>query len=196
MLKGFVKNVGEDLKSKKGLHNAGRFLLVFLTSFLVFVLILIPLSSGFWEGLGSFHASASAGVLAIFGVESSVNGNVLTMDVRGEGVDFWISQLCSGDIEVALLVSLLLATLDILLIWRVLGAILGGMMLILLNPLRISITLMITKDSGMYVGEFYHSIIFRLFLFVLLVLYYLAWYRLFVGRKSSLQDRICKKIGC
>ena len=59
-----------------------------------------------------------------------------------------------------------------------------------------ALTLLLTKDSGMEVGDFYHSIIFRLFLFVLLVLYYFVWYRTFAKRKCRLQEKLCKRIGC
>jgi exosortase/archaeosortase family protein len=146
--------------------------------------------------MGSFHAQAVQGLLGAAGIESQVSGNVLTMQVRGEDVDFVISRLCSGDVEIALLVSLLLASFDVLLVWRLVGALLGAVFLFLMNPLRIALTLLLTKDSGMETGDFYHSIIFRLFLFVLLVLYYFAWYKMFAGRKSRLQERLCKRLRC
>jgi exosortase/archaeosortase family protein len=193
--KGFFKDLKGDVRDRKGLVNAGRFALVFLVSFLLFLYIIIPLAAGFWEGMGSVHAGLVHGLLSMAGVESSVSGNVLTMEVGGESVDFVISQLCSGDVEIALLASLLIASFDVLLIWRILGALLGAGVLLLLNPVRIAITLLITKEEGIDAGDFYHTLIFRLFLFVILVLYYFAWYRVFVGRKSKLQDKICKKVG-
>ena len=96
----------------------------------------------------------------------------------------------------ALLVSLLIASFDVLLIWRVVGSLIGAAFLLLMNPLRITITLLLTKDSGMDVGDFYHNMIFRLFLFVLLVLYYFVWYRIFANRKCRLQEKICKRLHC
>jgi exosortase/archaeosortase family protein len=146
--------------------------------------------------MGLAHTQAVHGILGLFGVETQVSGNILTMMVQGESVDFAISQLCSGDIEIALLISLLIASLDVLLIWRVIGAFIGAGFLLLMNPIRISITLLVTKDSGLEAGDFYHTIIFRLFLFVLLVVYYFVWYRVFAKRESKIQERICKRLGC
>jgi len=192
----YVKALKKDVNSKEGLVNASKFVAVFIVTFLVFLYLVIPLTGAFWDGLGIFHAQFVGNLLSWSGIESQVSGNILTMDVQGQGVDFEISRLCSGDIEIALLVSLLIASLDVLIIWRILGAIIGTITLIILNPLRVFVTLLITKDSGMDVGDFYHSIIFRLFLFVVLVLYYFIWYRAFAKRKSKFQKKICKKFKC
>jgi len=189
--KRFVKALKKDVGSKAGLMNALKFVIVFLLSFLVFLYVIIPATGGFWDGMGFFHAEI---VSSILGIES--NGNIVTMPVQGNLVDFEISRLCSGDIEIALLISLLIASLDVLLIWRILGSIIGSILLLAMNPLRIVVTLMITRDSGMGVGDFYHSVIFRLFLFVVLVLYYFIWYQLFVKRKCKFQKKLCKKFKC
>jgi exosortase/archaeosortase family protein len=193
-LKNYKKSLKKDLKDKKALKNTLRFVSVFVLTFLLFLYVIIPATAGFWEGMGAWHAEMVSGLLSSVGIESSVSGNVLTMDVQGQDVDFVISQLCSGDVEIALLISLLVASFDVLLIWRILGSLIGLAFLLLMNPIRIFITLIITKDSGMEAGDFYHSFIFRLFLFVLLVLYYFAWYRVFVKRKfeCKLKNRICK----
>lgn len=191
---GYVEELKKDIKSRKGLQRAVLFVLAFLACFIVLLYMVVPLSPGFWEGVGIWHAQTAQSILAVFGLESSVEGNVLTMEVGGEEVGFLISRLCSGDVEIALLVSLLLASFDVLLIWRMVGALAGTAFLLLMNPLRIAVTLMVTKDSGLEAGDFYHTVIFRLFLFVLLVLYYFAWYRVFAGRKSGLQERICERL--
>jgi len=66
--------------------------------------------------------------------------------------------------------------------------------LLLLNPLRIALTIWITENSGLETGDAYHSVIFRLFLFVILVLYYFVWYRVFKNRPNRLQERISKSL--
>jgi len=190
--KKFLIQVRRDVTDRKSLANATRFVAVFTASFLVFLYAIIPLTSGFWQGTESVHAQATIGLLTAFGIPSSASDNVITLNVRGESTDFVVSQLCSGDIEIALLVSLLIATFDVLLIWRIFGIFIGAGILLLLNPLRIAITLMITRDSGMEAGNLYHSIIFRLFLFVILVLYYFAWYRAFARRGSKAQQKVSK----
>jgi exosortase/archaeosortase family protein len=192
--KKFVLDLKKDLRDRGALRNSLRFLVIFALSFSVFMYFIIPATAGFWDSLGIFHAQATQGILSSFGVPSTVAKNILTMDVSGSPVDFEISRLCSGDIEIALLGALLLASFDVLFVWRAIGILIGSGLLILMNPVRISVTLLITRDSGMDAGDFYHTIIFRLFLFVLLVLYYFAWYRFFVKRKSRTQDKICKKL--
>ncbi len=193
--KDFWNDIRKDLQDRRGLKNVLRFALVFSASFLIFLLAIIPFAAPFWGWAGGVHAQVAHGVLSTWGVESAVDGNVITMEVRGQDVDFVVSQICSGDVEIALLVSLLIASFDILLIWRVLGSILGAGMLLALNPVRIAATLVITKGSGMEAGDVYHTVIFRLFLFVVLVLYYFAWYRTFADRSSRMQERLCKRLG-
>jgi exosortase/archaeosortase family protein len=193
----FWKSVKRDLKSKKASRNATRFIVVFSLVFLFLLYVAIPLTSGLWDNLGAWHAQSVSGLLSsVWDIESAVDGNILTMEVQGQEVDFLISQLCSGDVEIALLVALLIASFDILLAWRVLGAIVGAVFLILMNPVRIAVTLVITKGSGLEAGDFYHTLIFRLFLFVVLIMYYFAWYRAFANRECNwniLWRKICKK---
>jgi len=192
----FLKKLWKEAGSRKSLANAARFACIFLACFLVFAYAVIPATAGFWGFMGGAHAQAASWLLSsVFGIPSSVSGNVVSMVVGESEVDFAVTQLCSGDIEVALLASLLLASIDVLLIWRVLGALLGAGLLLLLNPFRIAVTLWVTKSSGMDAGDAYHSLIFRLFLFVILVLYYFAWYRAFAARGSTAQERICKHLG-
>jgi exosortase/archaeosortase family protein len=190
----FLRNIKKETKSRRSLANTARFTTVFLASFLVFVYGIIPATAGFWQFMGGAHAQAASAILSSFGVQSSVNGNIISMIVGEEETDFAITQLCSGDIEIALLASLLLASIDVLLVWRVLGALLGAGLLLALNPLRIAVTLWITKGSGMEAGDAYHSLIFRLFLFVILVLYYFAWYRAFAGRRSPAWEKTCNSL--
>jgi len=182
-LKGFCNSLRRDLQDVEGIRNALYFLLVFAASFILMILVIIPITSPFWSAMGSLHAGAAQWILSEFGIESQTNANVLVMDVQGKETHFLISRLCSGDIETALLISLIIASLDILLVWRILGVLVGTVLLLSINPLRIALTLAITKNSGMATGDLYHNIIFRLFLFVILVLYYFAWYRIFAGRR-------------
>jgi exosortase/archaeosortase family protein len=191
----FFKKLRKEANSRKSLANVARFSCIFLACFLVFAYAVIPATAGFWASMGGAHAQAAGWLLSSFGVPSSVSGNVISMVVGESEVDFAVTQLCSGDIEIALLASLLLASIDVLLIWRVLGALLGAGLLLLLNPLRIAVTLWVTEGSGMDAGDAYHSIIFRLFLFVILVLYYFAWYRAFAARGSTAQEKICRRLG-
>lgn len=185
------KSLKKELGDKKSLKNAAKFAVAFCALFLFCLLVAIPATAGFWQGMGAWHANAVSGLLSsVFGIQSRAESNIIFMDVQGQEYGFVVSQLCSGDVEIALLTSLMLATFEVLLIWRAIGAVIGAGVLLLMNPARIAITLAITSGAGLETGELYHSIIFRLFLFVLLVLCYFAWYNAARGRKSGLQERI------
>ncbi len=183
-IKAYAMKTSGDLQDKRGLKRAGVFVAVFAVAFLVCLLLILPLTEGFWNGLGAAHAGAAHWLLSVFGVQSSVFGNVITMQVQGESVDFVISHLCAGDIEISLMACLLIASLDVLLVWRLAGVLVGAVFLTAMNPLRISATLMITQGSGLEAGDVYHGLVFRLFLLVLLLFYYFAWYRAFAGRPA------------
>jgi exosortase/archaeosortase family protein len=191
--KKFWKGLKKDVKSRKGLLGAGQFVAIFLLSFAVFLYLIIPLAGPFWEGMGLWHANAVSGLLSSWGIETTVSGNVLTMQVIGENVDFAVSEVCSGAVEIALLVSLLIASFDIALGWRIVGSLAGALLLLLMNPIRIAVTMALTKDAGMEAGDFYHGMLFRLFLFVILVLYYFVWYRLAKDRKCDWRG-LCKRL--
>lgn len=182
--KKFWRSLKKDLKNQKALRNATKFMVIFTLVFLVFLLILIPLLSPLWDFFGVANAHSVRAILALFGIESEVIGNILTTSVNGEDIDFVISQICSGDIEIALLISLLLASFDVALSWRVIGSIIGAFVILLVNPLRIGLTLIITVNTNLEVGDLAHNILFRLFLFLLLIFYYFLWYSLTKSRKS------------
>lgn len=174
----------DDLHDRTGLRRAGMFVAVFAIAFFVCLFAILPLTEGFWGWVGTLHAGAANWVLSAFGFQSSVFGNAITMQVQGESVDFAISHLCAGDIEIALMACLLIASLDVLLVWRLAGILIGAVFLTAMNPLRIAVTLMITQGSGLEAGDFYHGLVFRLFLLVLLIFYYFAWYRAFARRAA------------
>jgi exosortase/archaeosortase family protein len=185
----FLKQVKRELRDKKAVKNVTRFVAIFVAIFFLFLFIIIPLSTPLWDFLGVFHASSAASMISAFGSFASASENVISVDVMGSETDFIVSQLCSGDVEIALLVALIIASFDVALFWRILGAVFGAILILLLNPLRIALTVMITQNQGMEAGDVAHSIIFRLFLFVLLVSYYFVWYHLCKGRKTPKRFR-------
>ncbi len=187
-----VKRVKKALNAG-ALDNAILFVLFFLVIFLVFVYVLNPLFSGVWESIAAFHAEGAHKILDFLGEESYANGNILIAPVGGTPIRFVVSQLCSGDVEVAVLAALILATISIPLFWRLVGAVFGAIVIIALNPFRIALTIYITASVGLEAGDFYHSVIFRLFLFFVLLLYYFIWFRLVEGREPPIKIPISRK---
>lgn len=182
LFKGLVKDVRSELGSKKAIRDVEKFIIIFLATFVLLYFVLTPLIAPAWHAIGVFSANGANWLLNMFGFDTTVSENVLRTSVDGTQYDFVVSQLCSGDVEIALLASLLIASFDILLSWRIAGSFIGAFGIILINPVRIALTLGLTKTLGLNAGDVAHSFIFRIFLFVFLVTYYFVWYRMCKGR--------------
>ena len=188
-LENTIKNLKKEAKDKKSLSNLVTFAFLFILSFGLFLFLLLPALEPLWEWNGVFSAGSASLLLSFTGIESSVSGNIITMAVGEAVVDFQISQICSGDVEIALLFGLMLASFDIGFWKRVLGWVAGSIIIVIINPLRIALTLWLTSTMGMENGEFIHSVVFRFFLFVLLIAIYFGWYSMSKREQGSGMER-------
>lgn len=93
-----------------------------------------------------------------------------------------INDLCAGALELALMAGLLLASRDKPLEERGKGIFFGAIVLLLFNPLRISLTL---AAVGTPLLALVHDVLFRLGLVLLLVAFYALWYYWSAGRKNE-----------
>lgn len=189
----FANRLLPEDKVSPATRRAIEFLVVFIALFAILTLVILPLTAPFWEFLSDWNADATSGILSFWGVENDVLTNLVAMQVGPDVVIFEVTSLCAGDLEIALLFALILATPGILFWKKLAGAFIGTAILILINPFRIALTLFLTNTSDLETGELYHSIIFRLFLFALLVLYYLVWYRLAAREDKSRPKKKKKK---
>lgn len=190
----FFWNLKSDLGKKEAYEKAARFILLFTVSFLVIYYLIFGQIGWFWSGMGESHAQITHTILVHAGHEVVLDSNMLYLEVSGALQGFSISPLCSGDFEISILCALIFASFDILLVWRIIGAFLGSLLLLILNPLRIALTIHVTTEYGMDAGDVLHDLIFRLFLFVILVMYYFVWYGFFFGRSCVLWERFKKNM--
>ena len=97
-----------------------------------------------------------------------------------------ITNLCAGDLEIALITAIILATWDRTLKNRIFGILIAWLFILILNPLRIFFVLLIGYYSSWQWADFTHDILFRLTLFAVIVFYYYIWYVKY--------DELCKTI--
>ncbi len=89
------------------------------------------------------------------------------------GVDAEISNLCSGSLELALLVGFIAASRDKTVEQRIKGILVGVLFFVLFNAARIAFTI---NSFGTPWFEPLHEALFRVVLIVGLVTYYAIWY--------------------
>lgn len=118
-------------------------------------------------------AVMTALVLSAIGMSASASGAI----VQVQGLPLVeIVPLCVGDLELAILLGGIAATEDRTLKERAWGVIGGTVFVLLVNPLRIALTLSAGVHWGMTFMDFLHSFLFRVTLVAVIVGFYVAWY--------------------
>lgn len=116
-----------------------------------------------------FAAQSSTFLLNLFGVPARFYLEGGESFLRTDGLVAAIVELCSGRIELAVLLGVILASRDRSLRNRLAGAAGAFLFVFLLNPLRIALTVM-------NFSPLLHDVIFRVTILVLIVGYYALWY--------------------
>lgn len=145
-----------------------RFILgIGIIGFIIYLLL-----SFFMESLQIMTAFASSILLNLLGIVSTANGDVINFaDMQAR-----IIPLCVGDIEIAILIGAILSTEDRKIRDRILGSISAFFFILLINPIRIALTLSSWVWFGFPTVEFIHSILFRITLVIIIIGFYVAWY--------------------
>lgn len=120
-------------------------------------------------------AWSSSLLLNMLGIKSKalLNGTPI---VTAHAFKAQIVPLCVGDIELAILVSAILATMDRTLRQRVIGVFSSIVFVFFINAVRIALTLAAGVWFGFDALVFFHMFLFRLVLVITLVLFYGVWY--------------------
>ena len=181
---------------------------------LLFIISILGLYTLFWHliqfiGLGhlrSFTAWTASELLELSGVTNTVitynSFPVITIaieSIRGieEVIGGAVTDLCVGDIELALLPAIILSTFDRSIRKRVVGVISGILLIIFINPLRIFVVMWTGANFGWGIAEFMHSFTFRLTLILIILGFYYIWYLKYekISEKiKSISMSISKKI--
>ncbi|MCD6414615.1 MAG: exosortase/archaeosortase family protein [Candidatus Diapherotrites archaeon] len=180
-----TKKASIKLFNKQELLKGARFLVLLS----VFGLTCYFIVSQFMHEFEWVTAVLTSWVLILFGVSTTAfctNPPTLT-GVFALPVE--ILPLCVGDLELAILIGAILATEDRSWRNRFVGAIAGFLFVLLINPIRIALTLASGVWFGAPVMVFLHSLFFRLTLLVVLVGFYWFWY---VG-VSSIHEKLVER---
>jgi len=87
-----------------------------------------------------------------------------------------ITNLCAGDLEIALITAIIISTFDRSWRNRLWGVLFAWLTIFIINPMRIIIVLAIGYYSSWQWADFTHDVLFRLTLLVVIVFYYFVWY--------------------
>ena len=93
--------------------------------------------------------------------------------LKYENLDAQITDLCSAGLEIAVLVALIFATFEKSLQYRLKGAIAAVLFLLILNAIRITITV---ATFGTLLFDLTHELLFRSLLIASIILFYALWY--------------------
>ncbi len=169
--------------------KTGRFLLFFILVYL--------LGSVFFEAFfpiraeQQFLANNVLALLAGAGFPGSVEAGETAIISLEAGPSIEISELCTGRIELLIIVGAILASIGISWRKRLIGAAAAAAATTAFNYIRIfSTSLLILNSTDLSLIELTHNILFRAFLFLVIVVAYVVW---FYWAVSSEVQKVQKK---
>lgn len=152
----------------------------------LFVLVYLVISIGFYAVIPepSLQQGIAGITSAMFSGEVFLEENPVVS--LPSGIMIEISPLCTGMLELFIIVAAILASVGISLKKRAAGAALAAVIVFALNLFRISFTTMLILGTGsMEVIELAHNVMFRIFLFISISAIYIAWFYWAVKSEST-----------
>jgi len=155
----------------------------FVLGFLIFYLVLSGIALPFADTLKESTGRSSETLLNIQGIATKSNGsveleteNAYSFEVVQSGQTIFISWLCSGVLEIIILVSAILASFGVSWKKKFIGIIIAAIIGYVFNLLRILVTLNIILTQNAQVFEVAHDVLFRVVLFVYIIIVYVLWF--------------------
>lgn len=173
LAKFFGKKIAKEKIASESLKSI-KFLTAFLAVFILLnaVIYFVPM-----EVLERPIADALLSYLQINGYEGKIIEQTPVLIELVNGVKIEISYLCTGLLEMIVLISAIIASLGISWRKRLLGIVVGVGLTQAFNLMRIIITTdLILRTDSIEIIEFVHNFLFRLTLFIVIVGIYAAWF--------------------
>lgn len=164
--------------------NTSKFTALTLAIFLALNYSLGNLFSIAW--LEYANAWLSKTLLNLFGYNTTLLS--YPVELLSEGVRAEINYLCTGKTEISLLIAATVSSIGISARKRMLGAAGAVLAVLLFNPVRITATMIFLIRKEVSTANLWHSILFRLSLFAVIVGYYFAWFY-WATRKTKKKPR-------
>ncbi|MEM4255344.1 MAG: hypothetical protein QXR53_03375 [Candidatus Norongarragalinales archaeon] len=162
------KNKSASHRGESDLRKAVKFVALFALLFLpaYSVLAYTPLGGAF----GGIAADSSQFALKLLGVQTQKtvleNGSYA---LEGEGFVAELNQACAALIEIAVLFAIVFASFEKTLGERVKGFAYGTALLLLLNPVRIALSII-------FIDPLVHDVLFRITLVITIIGFYAFWH--------------------
>jgi len=139
--------------------------------------------------LKSFNAQIVTFFLNFFGLNAELK-LLAEPTILISGIQAQINNLCAGDLEIALLTAIILATWDRSWKKRFVGIIGGLIAILVLNPLRIFTVLAAGAVFNWGISEIVHDVLFRVMLLLIIAVYYFIWYVKYDEIKKWIKERV------
>ncbi len=194
-----MKNIFNE-QEKKIVSDKKKQFTFFVLGFAFFYILLSSIFLPFEDSAKLFTGENAEFLIGLQGIETSESGfyeleegamekNVYSFYI-GE-IQIVISMLCTGVFEIIILVSAILASFGITWKKKIVGVIIGIVSGIVFNTLRVWITINIILTQSPEVIEFTHDILFRITLFLYIMIVYVLW---FLWANDQLEIKSLKKI--
>jgi len=159
--------------SREDMAKGGKFLviLVIVYALLSFgVNLIVPL-----EFIELIVAKGVSLLLGVMGIRSEIIlGEPIKIILSASTVQ--ISYLCTGLMELFILVAAVVATTGIEWKKKLIGVIGAGITAFAFNLFRITVTILVLSSFSLETAELTHDLLFRISLFAVIVGYYFVWY--------------------
>lgn len=147
------------------LHDGLKFIVLFALVAGIFYYLTEPASMG----MRTLAAQSSAALLGAFGVPVYVSAPQGEPLIQTANLVAVIVELCSGRLELAVLLGVILASADRTLKARLVGVAGAFGFVLIVNPVRIALTMQ-------YFSPLVHDVLFRFTVLLLIIGYYALWY--------------------
>ncbi len=172
-IKNYYNSVEESVKS-----NPKKQLVYFVLGFAFFYLLLTEIAyafpKGFFENFVGMQVNFLLNLIRINTIVTA--GEVFEMFLPESQKLIIISWLCSGVLEVIILISTMIVTFGVRAREKIIGIILALILGHFFNLLRILITIQIIITQNATTFELAHDLLFRATLFLYIVIVYALWF--------------------
>jgi len=185
-LEGIFKKENKSIRSdekKQLIYFLGGFILCYL---IISTIVGIIPSEVYKQSLGE----VVQGILSLEGIKTTSLGFLecnefswLTDGVNGTCYAFglnektiFIAWLCTGILEIIILVSAIIASFGIKRKEKIIGIVLAIIVGVIFNLLRILVTIHIILTQNLQIVEFAHDILFKVVLFIYITVFYVIWF--------------------
>ncbi|MFH1587123.1 MAG: exosortase/archaeosortase family protein [Candidatus Diapherotrites archaeon] len=159
---------------RKEISRSGKFLIGLVAFFVLLNLLfsLIPL-----EWVEFVFAFLTSLIFSVFGAQNElVYGEPVIILLHNFPLPISISYLCTGLLELSIIVAAVAASFGIKIEKRIAGIIAATATIFAFNLTRIVLSIGIILLFGLEIGELSHEVLFRIFLFLVIAGFYFIWF--------------------